>query len=455
MAEELVMPRLSDTMERGTVARWLKAVGDEVHAGDVVAEIETDKATMEYQSDLDGVLLQILVGDGESADLGAVIALVGERGEELADNGASSGAPAAAATEDAPAAAATEDAPAAETAPAPAGREAPEEAPAEEAPARPAAEAEPSADGSGPAAATGGPLKASPIARKIADENGVDLRQLAGRGSGPDGRIVRADVERLIERQGRREDLPPAPAAARAQAPVPAPPPLESEVVELTRMQRIVARRMADSKATVPHFYLTSEIDMGRAMELRKELNRALEADGVKVSVNDLIVRACGLALRDNRQFHRSFDGEHMVYHGHADIGIAVALDDGLIVPVVRAVESKSLRQVATEARELAERARAGTLKQPEIEGATFTVSNLGMFGVTHFNAIINPPEPGILAVGATVERAVPKDGEITVRPLMNVTLSVDHRAASGADGARFLQSLQRYLEEPLLLVVG
>jgi pyruvate dehydrogenase E2 component (dihydrolipoamide acetyltransferase) len=450
MAEELVMPRLSDTMERGTVARWLKAVGDEVHAGDVVAEIETDKATMEYQSDLDGVLLQILVGDGESADLGAVIALVGERGEQVSDNGASS---------DAPAADATEDAPAAEAAPAPAAQEEPAEAPVEReaapAPARPAAEAEPSADGGGPAAATGGPLKASPIARKIADENGVDLRQLAGRGSGPDGRIVRADVERLVERQGRREDLPPAPAAARAQAPVPAPPPLESEVVELTRMQRIVARRMADSKSTVPHFYLTSEIDMGRAMELRKELNRALEADGVKVSVNDLIVRACGLALRDNRQFHRSFDGEHMVYHGHADIGIAVALDDGLIVPVVRAVESKSLRQLATEARELAERARAGTLKQPEIEGATFTVSNLGMFGVTHFNAIINPPEPGILAVGATVERAVPKDGEITVRPLMNVTLSVDHRAASGADGARFLQSLQRYLEEPLLLVVG
>jgi pyruvate dehydrogenase E2 component (dihydrolipoamide acetyltransferase) len=450
MAEELVMPRLSDTMERGTVARWLKAVGDEVHAGDVVAEIETDKATMEYQSDLDGVLLQILVGDGESADLGAVIALVGERGEQVSDNGASS---------DAPAADATEDAPAAEAAPAPAAQEEPAEAPVEReaapAPARPAAEAEPSADGGGPAAATGGPLKASPIARKIADENGVDLRQLAGRGSGPDGRIVRADVERLVERQGRREDLPPAPAAARAQAPVAAPPPLESEVVELTRMQRIVARRMADSKSTVPHFYLTSEIDMGRAMELRKELNRALEADGVKVSVNDLIVRACGLALRDNRQFHRSFDGEHMVYHGHADIGIAVALDDGLIVPVVRAVESKSLRQLATEARELAERARAGTLKQPEIEGATFTVSNLGMFGVTHFNAIINPPEPGILAVGATVERAVPKDGEITVRPLMNVTLSVDHRAASGADGARFLQSLQRYLEEPLLLVVG
>jgi pyruvate dehydrogenase E2 component (dihydrolipoamide acetyltransferase) len=460
MAEELVMPRLSDTMERGTVARWLKAVGDEVHAGDVVAEIETDKATMEYQSDLDGVLLQILVGDGETADLGAVIALVGEPGEEVAGNGAASGG---GATETAPqqepeAAAEPAAEPSAEAADGAERQDRPQqpEQPAE--PAQPAAaaaeESRPASMGDGRGAAQG-PLKASPIARKIADENGIDLRDLAGRGSGPDGRIVRADVERLVERQGRREELPPAPAAARAKEPVAALPPLESEVVELSRMQRIVARRMAESKATVPHFYLTAEIDMGRALELRKELNRALEAEGVKVSVNDLIVRACGLALRDNRQFHRSFDGEHMVYHGHADVGIAVALDDGLIVPVVRAVESKTLRQVAVEARELAERARAGSLKQPEIEGATFTVSNLGMFGITQFGAIINPPEPGILAVGATVERAVPRDGEVTVRPIMNVTLSVDHRAASGADGARFLQTLQRYLEEPLLLVVG
>jgi pyruvate dehydrogenase E2 component (dihydrolipoamide acetyltransferase) len=302
--------------------------------------------------------------------------------------------------------------------------------------------------------APSGPLKASPIARKIADENGIDLRPLAGRGSGPDGRVVRVDVEKLIERQGRREDLPPSPSQARAAAPTVEPvPQAEDEVVELSKMQRIIARRMADSKATVPHFYLSTEVDMGKAIALRKEFNAALEPEGIKVSVNDLIVRASGLALRDNRQFHRSFSGDHLVYHAHANVGIAVALDDGLIVPVIRAVETKSLREVAVEARDLAERARAGQLKQPEIEGGTFTVSNLGMFGVTDFGAIINPPEPGILAVGATVQRGVERDGQLVARPIMTVTLSVDHRAASGADGARFLQSVQRYLEAPLLLI--
>jgi pyruvate dehydrogenase E2 component (dihydrolipoamide acetyltransferase) len=445
MAEELVMPRLSDTMERGTVARWLKAVGDTVAAGDVVAEIETDKATMEYQSDLDGVLLQILVRDGESADLGAVIALVGEAGEEVPGAAAATVEPEAATADTA------EAAPEADT---------DEHDAVAEADAEPAAEAKAEPEATAPAAAPSddaspsGPLKASPIARKIADENGLDLRTLAGRGSGPDGRIVRADVEKLVERQGRREELPPSPSQARAKAPVvEAVPQEDDEVVELSKMQRIIARRMAESKATVPHFYLTAEVDMGKAIALRKELNAALEPEGVKVSVNDLIVRASGLALRDNRQFHRSFTGDHLVYHAHANVGIAVALDDGLIVPVVRGVETKTLRQVAVEARDLAERARAGQLKQPEIEGGTFTVSNLGMFGVTHFGAIINPPEPGILAVGATVQRGVERDGQLALRPIMNVTLSVDHRAASGADGARFLQSLQRYLEAPLLLV--
>ena len=406
MADELVMPRLSDTMERGTVARWLKHEGDDVRPGDVVAEIETDKATMEYQSDVEGVLLRILVGDGETAELGATIALVGARGEVT----------------ETPAAAAPEEA---ET-PTPEGA--------------PAAAAV-------PVVAAAGALKASPIARRMAEEAGVDLRELAGRGSGPDGRIVRADVERLVARAGRREDLPPPPSATRHVAPA------EAEVVTPSRIQRVIARRMTEAKATVPHFYLTAEIDMGRATSLRAELNKALEAEGEKVSVNDLVVRACGLGLRDNRQFHRSWIDDTLVYHPHANVGVAVALDDGLIVPVVNAVESKSLRQVAAETRDLAFRARAGQLKQPEIEGATFSVSNLGMFGVTHFGAIINPPEPGILAVGSTVERAVVIDGAFVARPIMNVTLSVDHRASSGADGARFLQSVKRYLEAPILLV--
>jgi len=413
MADDLVMPRLSDTMERGTVARWLKQVGDPVRAGDVVAEIETDKATMEYQSDLDGVLLKIVVGDGETAELGATIGVVGEAGETVAD-----AAPAAAVADAAPA-------PAVAAAGAP--------------PARAAASA-----GTG-----GGPIKASPIARRIAEENGLDLRELAGRGSGPDGRIVRTDVERLISRAGRREELPPPPSAVVTQHAAPA----EATIVEPTRIQTVIARRMLEAKTTVPHFYLTAEVDMGRAGEIRAELNAALAADGEKVSVNDLIVRACGLALHDNPQFHRSWIDGKLVYHPHANVGIAVALEDGLIVPVVRAVDTKTLRQVALESRDLATRARKGGLKQPEIEGGTFTVSNLGMFGVTHFGAIINPPEPGILAVGATVDRAVPVGGAIVSRPIMNVTLSVDHRASSGADGARFLQSVKRYLEAPILLI--
>jgi pyruvate dehydrogenase E2 component (dihydrolipoamide acetyltransferase) len=286
----------------------------------------------------------------------------------------------------------------------------------------------------------------------MAEEAGVDLRELAGRGSGPDGRIVRVDVERLVGRRERRDDLPKAPAAARAAA-APAPQPrAEAEEEKLTTMQRAVARRMAESKATVPHFYLEVEVDMGRATSFRAELNAALAEAGEKVSVNDFIIRACALALHDNRQFHRSFADDRMVYHPHADIGVAVALDDGLVVPVVRAAETKSLREIAKEARDLATRARAGQIKQPEIENATFTISNLGMFGVSRFAAIINPPEPGILAVGATVERPVVRDGEVVVRPVMGMTLSVDHRATSGADGARFLQSVRRYLESPVLL---
>ncbi len=403
MADELVMPRLSDTMERGTVARWIKHEGDLVASGDVVAEIETDKATMEYQSDLDGTILAILVADGETAELGAPIAIVGEPGEAITPR------PAADHT----------------SVTAPVG--------ASSAPATPRV--------------TTAPVKASPIARRIAEESGVDLRELAGRGSGPDGRVVRTDVERLIARAGRREELPP----PRAVAPVA--PPAEAEVVDATRIQTVIARRMSEAKATVPHFYLTAEIDMTRAMTTRAELNAALAATGEKVSVNDLIVRACGLALHDNRQFHRSWIGGKVAYHPHANVGIAVALDDGLIVPVIREVERKTLRQVASEARDLAKRARTGQLRQPEIEGGTFTVSNLGMFGVAHFAAIINPPEPGILAVGATIERAVPVAGSIAIRPIMNLTLSADHRSSSGADGARFLQSVQRYLEAPILLV--
>ena len=425
MSEELTMPRLSDTMEQGTIGRWLKREGESFHEGDVIAEIETDKATMDFQAYEDGTMLRILVGDGESAALGAPIAIIGAEGEEV---------PA-----DAPAAAsangggrdngAAEPAPAAE----------PEAEAKEEAPVATVTEEAPS---------DGGGLRASPIARRMADAGGLDLRTLAGKGTGPDGRIVKADVEKALA--GGVTPAPAAPAAAQAAPP---PPGEGDDVRELTPMLKAVARRMAESKATVPHFYVSSEIDMTRALELRAELNEALADSGEKVSVNDLIVRACAQALVQHPQAHRSYVDGHHVYHAHAHIGIAVALDDGLIVPVLRDADTKGVRRLAAETRDLVKRARDGKLRQSEIEGATFTVSNMGMFDVAAFSAIINPPESTILAVSSTVERAVVRDGAVVPRKIMSVTLSCDHRACSGADGARLLQTVKRHLEAPTLLL--
>jgi pyruvate dehydrogenase E2 component (dihydrolipoyllysine-residue acetyltransferase) len=423
MSEELTMPRLSDTMEQGTIGRWLKREGESFHEGDVIAEIETDKATMDFQAYEDGTMLRILVGDGESAALGAPIAIIGAEGEEV---------PA-----DAPAAASANgggrDNGAAEPAPA-AAPEAKEQAPV--------------ATATGEAPSDGGGLRASPIARRMADAGGLDLRTLAGKGTGPDGRIVKADVERALA-----GGVTPAQAAPAAPQAPPPPPGEGDEVRELTPMLKAVARRMAEAKATVPHFYVSSEIDMTRALELRAELNAALADSGEKVSVNDLIVRAGAQALMQHPQAHRSYVDGHHVYHAHVHVGIAVALDDGLIVPVLRDADTKGVRQLAVETRDLVERARDGKLRQSEIEGGTFTVSNMGMFDVAAFSAIINPPESTILAVSSTVERAVVRDGAIVPRKIMSVTLSCDHRACSGADGARLLQTVKRHLEAPTLLL--
>ena len=423
MSEELTMPRLSDTMEEGRIGRWLKREGDSFREGDVIAEIETDKATMEFQAYDDGTVLRIIVDDGETAALGAPIAIVGEAGEEVAD------APA----EKEPAAAAEPE---------------PEPATSGSDPNVAAAPPAPAPQGNGKAEV----LRVSPIARRMADTAGLDLRSLAGKGSGPDGRIVKADVERALQ------GATPVPGTDVAPAPEPSPPAVPApgegdEVRELSPMLKAVARRMTESKTTVPHFYVSSEIDMTRALQLRKELNEALADSGEKVSVNDLIVRASAQALVQHPQAHRSYvDGTH-VYHAHAHVGIAVALDDGLIVPVLRDADTKSLRQIAVEARDLAERARAGKLRQREIEGGTFTVSNMGMLGVSAFAAIINPPESTILAVSATIQRPVVRDGAVAVGDIMSVTLSCDHRACSGADGARLLQTVKRHLEAPTLLL--
>jgi pyruvate dehydrogenase E2 component (dihydrolipoamide acetyltransferase) len=300
--------------------------------------------------------------------------------------------------------------------------------------------------GNGASAST---VRVSPIARRMADAAGLDLGRLAGRGSGPDGRIVKVDVERLLAEGTAPASAPEIAEVRRSEPPSPA----ADEVRELTPMLQAIAHRMAESKATVPHFYVTAEVDMTRAVQMRAELNEGLADRGGKISLNDLIVRACAMALLDHPQAHRSYvDGRH-VYHAHANVGIAVALDDGLIVPVVREADAKTVLEISAETRDLAGRARSGGLKQHEIEGATFTVSNLGMFGVSQFSAIINPPESAILAVGATVERPVVVDGQMAVRSIMAVTLACDHRACSGADGARLLQTITRNLQAPSLLL--
>ena len=427
MAVEVPMPRLSDTMEQGTVARWIKHEGDHVVAGDVIAEIDTDKATMDLTAYEDGVLLKILVGEGESAELGTPIALIGAEGEEVPENAARGNGPSQTATRDAPPEGS--DGPDAQTEP---------------------ATVEPRESPPPQAGDAGGEVKASPIARRIAAEAGLDLRELAG--SGPDGRIVKVDVERALGKGGRPGRAGEEPAIAERAASLGPPPAAQDEIVDASPMLRAVARRMSESKATVPHFYLDAEIDMGSALELREELNQALAGDE-KISVNDLVVRAAGLALVENPKFHRSWHEGTLVLHKSAHVGIAVALDEGLIVPVLRSVEQKSLREIARESRDLVERARAGKLKQTEIEGGTFSVSNLGMFGIPSFSAVVNPPEPGILAVGASVKRAVVRDDAVRIRPIMAVTLSVDHRATSGAEGARLLESIRRLLEQPLLLL--
>ena len=423
MADELVMPRLSDTMERGTIARWIKQEGDAFKNGDVLAEIETDKALMELSAYDDGVILKILVPDGGEAELGAPIAITGEAGEEV---------PAELLT--APAATVVEPTP-----------ESPSES-SETAPASAPAVA---------AATSNTEVRASPIARKLASENGIDLRVLAGKGSGPEGRIVKVDVERLVGKVAPAGGAAPVPATGPTPAPAKSVPTAlagEVRIEKPSSMLKAIAQRMGESNGPIPHFYVESKIDMEKALELRKDLNEALAGE-VKVSVTDMIIRACALALQDNPDVHRSWVAEGLAYHSHANVGIAVALDEGLIVPVVKHADELSLVEIARASQDLAERARSGRLLQAEIEGGTFTVSNLGMFGVTRFMAIINPPEPAILAVGATVDTPVVRDGEVVVRPIMTVTLSCDHRATSGAGGAQLLQSLKRCLEQPVLLM--
>jgi len=424
-------------MQEGTLVRWLKAPGDPVQRGEPIAEVETDKAVVEIESFHSGVVKELLIGEGQTVPVGTPIAII-DTGEADADVGEpQTEAPAGAAAPAAPAAApaTTAAAPAAAVAPAPAA------APAAP-PAAPAAPA-PAAEGAPPAGQNGAQrIKASPLARRLAAEHGISLQGLTG--SGPGGRIVKQDVLAAVAQAA----AAPAPAAAPAAAPV-----RPDEVVPLSRMRQTIARRMSESKQQAPHFYVTMAIDMDRAMALREEI-KALGDEVPPVSVNDLVLKATALALVRHPSLNASLEGDAIRYHGAVHLAMAVALEDGLITPVIRDAHAKSLVEIAREARELAEAARAGRLKPEQYQGGTFTVSNLGMFGVEDFVAIINPPQGAILAVGGVLEQPVVRNGQLTVGRVMRVTVSADHRVTDGAQVAQFLQDLKAILENPLRLLL-
>ena len=439
MATEVVMPKLGADMQEGKIVRWLKKEGEQVKKGEIIAEVETDKADIEMEAYGSGVVRKILTPEGKVAPVGTLIAVIAEEREDISALLAGK-VPAAAATGPAVVAAAPPGAP---TAPAPTAT-APATAPAAPAPA---------GDGRG----APGRVKASPLARRLARERGVDLRVIQG--SGPGGRVVRADIEQAAAAAPARPAAYPPPAAARAPAAPAAAIPAAvaaaaaaGEAIPLTPIRRAIATRMLQSKAPVPHFYLTLDADMTRAQELRASLNAHDES--LNLSFTDIVIKTCALTLPKHPYVNASFAGDKIQFHREVHMGIAVALDDGLITPVLRDVHRKALPQIAREARDLAERARNRKLKTDEISGATFTISNLGMFGIEEFSAIIVPPEAAILAVGAIQQVPVAEDGRVTVRPRMRVTLSCDHRVIDGATGARFLADLKKLLEAPYPLLL-
>ena len=434
------MPRLSDTMQEGTVSTWTKKVGDRVDKGDILAEIETDKATMELEAYDAGVLEKIVVEAGKTVPIGEIIAVIGD------GSGVGKGTGTAV-----PAGEATPAAPAADTPPEPPVSPAPgtptvTPVAAKTTPSRAPSTAASTAPPPGISAGGGKPVKASPLARAIARDAGLDLSSVHG--SGPGGRIVRADVEAAVA------GLRSAPAATPAAVPSSTITRPGDEELPLNNVRRITARRLVESKQQVPHFYLTRTIDAEELMQARAQINAGLaaiagDAAPAKVSVNDLVVKAVAVALRAHPEMNVSFGGDRLIKHNRVHVGIAVSLDDGLIVPVVRDTDTKTVTQISAETKELAARARAGKLKPDEFSGGTFSVSNLGMFGIDEFSAIINPPEPAILAVGRAKQEAVVRDGQIVARHTMRVTLSIDHRAVDGAGGARFLATLAGLLENP------
>lgn len=451
MSIEVTMPRLSDTMESGTIVEWKVAVGDKVSSGDVVADVETDKATMELAVYDDGTIASIDVEPGQQVDVGTVIALLAEKGEDPANLKPAASAPAPAPV------AAPEPAPEPASSPVPA--------------ASPAVSAAPAASSSG------GGMRISPVARRMAEAAGIPLATIVG--TGPSGRIIKRDVEAAMAAGAETvASVPPAAnVPAVAAAPIAQPvaqasssaitpiesmaghgSPMASRRVPLSNMRQVIARRLVESKTTIPHYQVSMSFDMDPLMAMRKDLNEKLAGGDVKLSVNDFLVRAAALAMHQHPDFNASFDGDAIVQHGAVNVGIAISLPEdkggGLVVGVIRDADRKSLRMISAESKALAEKARTRGLAPEDMEGATFTISNLGMYGVDHFTAIINPPNSAILAVGGAMKQPVVRGDSIEVGHRMTATLSNDHRVIDGAMAARWLQTVRESVEHPTLLLV-
>lgn len=416
MAEIVKMPKLSDTMTEGVVSKWHKKVGDKVKSGELLAEIETDKATMDFESFQDGVLLYIGVEEGKGAPVDSVLAILGAAGEDYKALLASAGS--------APAAAQVAEAAVPAAAPAPV---------VTPAPTQTMAPATVSSDDAR--------TKASPLAKKIASEKGIDLSQVNGSGDG--GRIVKRDIENFTPSAG---------AGKTASAPVFVPAGTEQFTeVATTQMRKVIARRLAESKFTAPHFYLTIEIDMDNAIAARTAINAGGE---VKISYNDFVVKACAMALRKHPVINSSWLGDKIRTNHHVHIGVAISVEDGLLVPVVRFADQKGLHQISAEVKDYAGKAKSKKLQPADWEGNTFTISNLGMFDIDQFTAIINPPDACILAVGSIQQKPVVKNNAVVPGNVMKVTLSCDHRVVDGVAGAEFLKTLKSYLENPVMMLV-
>ena len=453
MSIEVTMPRLSDTMESGTIVEWKVAVGDKVSSGDVVADVETDKATMELAVYDDGTIASIDVEPGQQVDVGTVIALLAEKGEDPANLKPAASAPA----------------------PTPAPALAPAAAP--EPVSSPAPAASPAVSAAPAASSSGGGMRISPVARRMAEAAGIPLATIVG--TGPSGRIIKRDVEAAMAAGAEMvASVPPAAnVPAVAAAPIAQPvaqasssaitpiesmaghgSPMASRRVPLSNMRQVIARRLVESKTTIPHYQVSMSFDMDPLMAMRKDLNEKLAGGDVKLSVNDFLVRAAALAMHQHPDFNASFDGDAIVQHGAVNVGIAISLPEdkggGLVVGVIRDADRKSLRMISAESKALAEKARTRGLAPEDMEGATFTISNLGMYGVDHFTAIINPPNSAILAVGGAMKQPVVRGDSIEVGHRMTATLSNDHRVIDGAMAARWLQTVRESVEHPTLLLV-